>query len=371
MRLLQLLACVSSLSLLPTVIGGENLAQAFPQNTFEEFEQDLENDLEANDLREFETFTPLGEETPSPVQPNPTREVSPFNSNSPEFNSRPQQTPTAPPPQVSQNLQTLAQAVSVKVLAGRVWGSGVLIQQQGNVYTVVTNEHVLAAGLEDKSYQVQTPDGQIHRATVRGKVDFSGNDVSVLRFRSPNSYTVVSLAPRPPQVGDAVFAAGFPLESNTYGSGDFTLTAGEITFVMARPFIKGYQLGYSNDVVQGMSGGPLLNGQGQLIGINGKHKYPLWGNPYVFSDGSTPNQIPQEELARSSWAIPLQTILQMASIAPDSRSAQTPSPSSPTNPPASFSRPNPPQVQPRETQPTELQPLPQIREVQTGRTRWW
>jgi S1-C subfamily serine protease len=54
---------------------------------------------------------------------------------------------------------------------------------------------------------------------------------------------------------------------------------------------EGYQIGYTNDVEQGMSGGPVLNQSGQLIGINGGLKHPLQGIiAFTFIDGSVPSQ---------------------------------------------------------------------------------
>lgn len=71
-------------------------------------------------------------------------------------------------------------------------------------------------------------------------------------------------------------------------------------------------MGYTNDIFKGMSGGPLFNAQGQLIGVNGKHKYPLWGNTYIFKDGSTPSEGIRAQMDHSSWAVPVQALFQNA-----------------------------------------------------------
>jgi hypothetical protein len=71
----------------------------------------------------------------------------------------------------------------------------------------------------------------------------------------------------------------------------------------------GYQLGYSNEVVLGMSGGPLLNQQGEVMGINGLTAYPILNDSYVFMDGSQPSAAQREEMRRLSWAVPVQVAL--------------------------------------------------------------
>ncbi|MCP2727067.1 serine protease [Limnofasciculus baicalensis] len=51
----------------------------------------------------------------------------------------------------------------------------------------------------------------------------------------------------------------------------------------------GYRLGYTNEIVEGMSGGPIFNSKGLLVGINGRMKYgePAFGI-YGFEDGTQP-----------------------------------------------------------------------------------
>ena len=64
-----------------------------------------------------------------------------------------------------QQLRQLAQSITVKVIAGEGWGSGILIHRQGQVYTVLTNRHVLEAG-NGNVYKIQTPNGQTYPANL-------------------------------------------------------------------------------------------------------------------------------------------------------------------------------------------------------------
>lgn len=207
----------------------------------------------------------------------------------------------------AEQLRKYAQSITVKVLSGDTWGSGILIHRKGQVYTVLTNQHVLTPG-EGKPYHVQTPDGLIYQATVSRVAEFEGNDLGLLQFSSSEeAYTVASLGTLTLFKGDEVFAAGFPFEAK-----GFVFTTGQISLLLDKALDGGYQIGYTNDIQKGMSGGPLLNRRGQVVGINGRHAYPLWGNPYVFKDGSVPTVATQEQMSHFSWAVPVQTFLQVA-----------------------------------------------------------
>lgn len=230
-------------------------------------------------------------------------------------------------PQLSaEQLYQLAQSITVKVLSGQNWGSGIIINHQGQVYTVVTNEHVLIFG-DGESYPIQTPDGQTHQADLVKTIHFGENDLGLLQFRSANAYTVASLGDSSQiAVGDEVFAAGFPFEADPSQSQGFVFTTGKISQLIDKVLVGGYQIGYTNDIEKGMSGGPLLNGQGKVIGINSMHKYPLWGNPYIFTDGSVASEVMQEQMSQLSWAVPVQTFLQLA---PQFTADTVPTPPSP------------------------------------------
>ena len=209
--------------------------------------------------------------------------------------------------QASKNLLQLrerARAITVRVIAGRGWGSGILIKKQGQVYTVLTNAHVLRIG---SLYQIQTADGRNHPAKPTGTAQFQDDDLALLSFTSSNNYTLATISKSVVVVGDETFAAGFPDEQQ-----GFAFTSGRVDYSLAKPFRGGYQIGYSNDILKGMSGGPVLNSRGELVAINGKHKHPLWGNSYIFTDGSTPVQQIRQQMENSSWAVPVERFLQLA-----------------------------------------------------------
>lgn len=203
----------------------------------------------------------------------------------------------------------VARSITVKVLTGDTLGSGILVAKQGQIYTVLTNDHVLSAGY-GKPYRIQTSDGRIYLATVRQGGGFEGNDLGLLQFRSSVSYRLASLPVSSRlEIGDRVFAAGFPVEAQ-----QFTVTCGEVSLILQGALSGGYQIGYTNDIQKGMSGGPVLNSRGEVVAINAIHAYPLWEKPYVFKDGSSPSRSMQQEMIRLSWAVPMQTFLELGGL---------------------------------------------------------
>lgn len=215
---------------------------------------------------------------------------------------------SSPPVLTERALYQKAVAITVKVWAGQTPGSGILIDKQGVNYTIVTNRHVLIFG-KDKSYQIATNDGKVYPAKVVNSGDFANYDLGLLKFESSKVYEVAPLVNSVSgRKGQEVFAAGFPGDA----LGGLVLKKGRIEMLSKLSFGGGYRLGLTVSLKKGMSGGPLLNDQGQVIGINGKHKYPLWGNPYLFEDGSLASPEQQIQMGQLSWAIPLDVFLDLA-----------------------------------------------------------
>ncbi|MEP6489698.1 serine protease [Microcoleus vaginatus GB2-A3] len=224
-------------------------------------------------------------------------------------------TQQAAQPSVKQ-LEQLARSIAVKIRSKDVLGSGILIRKQGNVYTVVTNEHVLLGG--DAPYRIETPDGKIHPAVKIQTNYLKGNDLGLLQFRSDNTDYAVAVFGPAPGPGEPVFAVGFPYAEATsnpviyaFGKEGFVFKTGQVSLVLDKPLQRGYRIGYTNDVEKGMSGGPLLNRRGEVVAVNGMHAEPILDSAYVFQDGSQPSASLREQMRRYSWGIPIETFVQL------------------------------------------------------------
>ncbi|MFO0052131.1 MAG: GUN4 domain-containing protein [Dolichospermum sp.] len=153
-------------------------------------------------------------------------------------------------------------------------GSGVIIAKNGNTYTVLTANHVVKKagyGL----YEIITYDGQKYpmenKAQTLGKLD-----LALVRFTSSQNYPLAKIADsRTVKEGATVYNSGFPIPSSSNNQQRiyFFITA-QIT-AKGRGENLGYDLFLSGGPRPGISGGPILNDQGEVIGIYGKAESAL------------------------------------------------------------------------------------------------
>lgn len=142
----------------------------------------------------------------------------------------------------------------VTIYVGREIGSGSILTPDG---LVITNHHVIR--------QAQVQNDTIRVRTISGQ-DFAGQlvatdrrfDLALVQLRGVTALPTVPLAnPQTIQVGLPVWAIGSPLGQ-----------AGVMTEGTLRRVAQNGDLISDVQLQPGNSGGPLLNGQGEMIGIN-------------------------------------------------------------------------------------------------------
>ena len=164
----------------------------------------------------------------------------------------------------------IAKAITVRI-EGSTQGSGVIVKQEGNRYTVLTAWHVVSGNRPGEEVGIYTPDGKEHQLE-QGSIQRLGQvDMAVLTFSSPGAYEVAPVGDvKSVSMGNQIFVSGFPLESSAVPSRLMRFLKGDVVANATVAIPDGYQLLYSNQTLPGMSGGSVLNSQGQLVGIHGR-----------------------------------------------------------------------------------------------------
>ncbi len=173
--------------------------------------------------------------------------------------------------------QQVAPAV-VSINSGQDEGAGVILTPDG---LVVTNRHVINNA---RTVSVKTTNGHQYQAQLISTKGFN-KDLAFLKIQSNDTFPTVRLGDSTSvRVGQRVLAIGSP-----FGL-DGTLTTGIIS-----------RIDYARNMLQtdaainpGNSGGPLLNGQGDLIGINRSIINPVGASSAGISFAVPINVVKQE-----------------------------------------------------------------------------
>jgi putative serine protease PepD len=153
-------------------------------------------------------------------------------------------------------------------------GSGFVVDSSGGI---ITNEHVVAGA---ESIAVKFWNGRTYTAKV---VDSDASlDLALIKVHAPGSLLhPLSLGDSTTaQVGDAVVAIGSPFGlQETVTSGIVSAVHREITATNDATIANAIQTDAA--INHGNSGGPLLNAQGQVIGVNAQIESDSGGNDGV------------------------------------------------------------------------------------------
>jgi len=174
--------------------------------------------------------------------------------------------------QVSPGVVTITAAVSGgRGQVGQATGSGIVLDTKGDI---LTNDHVIAGGTQ---IQVTFSDGTTANATLVGSN--AGADLAVLRVSVPASslHPVTLGNSSNVQIGDSVYAIGSPFGLSGSLSEGIVSNLNQTGSAPNGGTMNGL-LQTDAAINPGNSGGPLVNAQGQVIGINNSIESPVDGN---------------------------------------------------------------------------------------------
>jgi putative serine protease PepD len=173
-----------------------------------------------------------------------------------------------------QSIYQLANKGVVEITAGQGQGSGFVYDAQGHI---ITNDHVVAG---TSSVSVRFWNGRTFNASVVG-TDAS-TDLAVLKVDAPVSQLFpLSLGDSSKLVvGDQVVAIGSPFGlEGTVTSGIVSALHREMT--SPNHFAIDNSIQTDAAINHGNSGGPLLNAQGKVVGVNSQIESSSGGNEGV------------------------------------------------------------------------------------------
>ena len=161
-----------------------------------------------------------------------------------------------------------ARTITVLITTPSGQGSGVILQREGDVYTVLTSAHVVKKKV---NYKITTPDDKQYEVISSSIVSAPGDiDLAVIKFKATTNYPIAKLGNCNILTrGMDLYVAGFPGKDRAITSTILVVREGKISANSNKTFDKGYSLIYSNDTLNGMSGGAVLNSNGELVAIHG------------------------------------------------------------------------------------------------------
>ncbi|MEG4406976.1 tetratricopeptide repeat-containing serine protease family protein [Microcoleus sp. MON2_D5] len=173
-----------------------------------------------------------------------------------------------------QEVASIAGPLTVQINSSLGDGSGVIIAKTGKTYTVLTVNHVVEKA--DVKYTVRTSKGKNYQATsvTRLQTAETDPDLAVVKFESPEEYPVATIADSDQAViGTQIFVYGYPATGGLFGAErEPELSPGLVT---SRPGNRpeGYTLRYQAVTWSGMSGGPVFDSEGRVIGLHGQGEF--------------------------------------------------------------------------------------------------
>ena len=188
----------------------------------------------------------------------------------------------APPPAIAQrSIESIARQVTVRIDGPAASGSGVIVNRNSdNTYSVLTNWHAVD---RPGTYTVNTADGRDYSVDSSDIIRVGGLDLAIVPFRTSRDYETARIGDASTlALGQPVFVSGWRNPTRELATATYRLIPGSISGVAPQADALGYSLIFSAPgAFTGVSGGPILTPQGQVVGILGRGEQDLLSGAFT------------------------------------------------------------------------------------------
>ncbi|MEM6401689.1 MAG: tetratricopeptide repeat-containing serine protease family protein [Cyanobacteria bacterium P01_D01_bin.116] len=192
-------------------------------------------------------------------------------------------------------------------------GTGFFVKgEHKSACTVLTARHVIPPNAK---LQLQTKDQKIWKDTQITSIKrFPQQDLALLTFKPEGSscpYKAIAVGNSDKvNIGDNIYITGFP--GNGWGR---QFVEGKVSLIESRT--EGYGISYTAITAGGMSGGPVLNSNGEVIAVHGRTELELAQLAEIQGEQLQPQQQSTTGLSSQNgdavgtfkWGVPINTYL--------------------------------------------------------------
>ena len=165
-----------------------------------------------------------------------------------------------------QTASEIAAEITVRI-DGQENGSGAIVDKKGNNYQVLTNCHVVDT---PGQYTILTSDGEKYPIAIAQPPCHGKADLAIVQFSAKKDYPVVELGKSVKlNVGTSVYVSGWIDRDALNSERSYRFIEGKIAGIQPNAR-QGYAIVHTSPSRPGMSGGPILDAEGRLIGVNGQ-----------------------------------------------------------------------------------------------------
>jgi S1-C subfamily serine protease len=166
----------------------------------------------------------------------------------------------------------LAEAITARIEGAGPSGTGTIFRETRGVYEVFTAWHVVSGNRPNEETYVVLGNGKRYPVNQGSIKQIGESDLAILSFSPPGRLAIPQLSWQlHPKPSISVWVSGWSLATNDSPL-LHRLLSGRLVSVAGSPGREGYALSYAttSPTLPGMSGGPILDEHGKLIGIHGR-----------------------------------------------------------------------------------------------------